>query len=297
MQTIKITAADGLTSATFVPERGGIGSSITLPWQNQAREILYCHDNFWDEKIDDLPGGWPFLFPICGRLKRDGELGRYLWNQQSYQLPIHGLSWWNPWQAESNSDQSQITLSLSSNDRLKQHYPFDFQIALDYRVEPGQLHCQQTVSNNSDEPMPYYAGFHPYLLMPDAGRLKADTQLALSAQHQLHYNDDLTDVNDGLTAPPSWPGSAADPNLNEQLFKLTDDHQIDVQYPDGFTLQMNSSAAFAYCQLYTMANKPFFCIEPWMGYPNGLNRLQGARWLAPGETESAWLTLSNTEAV
>ena len=76
-----IISPDGQTRASFVPELGGVGCSIIMPHQGKSRELLYLHDNFWEKDLQDLRGGWPFLFPICGRL----EL-------KEYQLPIHGFA-------------------------------------------------------------------------------------------------------------------------------------------------------------------------------------------------------------
>ena len=57
-----------------------------------------------------------------------------------------------------------------------------------------------------------------------------------------------------------------------------------------------TSFVLGYLQFYTMADKPFFCIEPWMGHPNALNALTGAHWLAPGEvTHGVFEVRANVE--
>jgi galactose mutarotase-like enzyme len=49
---------------------------------------------------------------------------------------------------------------------------------------------------------------------------------------------------------------------------------------------------FPYVQLFTETKKPFFCAEPWMAFPNAINAVSGARWLQPGKSDKAILTLS-----
>ena len=48
---------------------------------------------------------------------------------------------------------------------------------------------------------------------------------------------------------------------------------------------------FSYVQLYTIPEQPFFCVEPWMSFPNAMNTVSGVRWLQPGQTECGILTL------
>ena len=54
---------------------------------------------------------------------------------------------------------------------------------------------------------------------------------------------------------------------------------------------------FPYVQLYTMTEKPFFCVEPWMAAPNSLNTAKGCRWLEPGAVEHGVLRLWVTNGV
>ena len=101
MQVYTISSANGRTRASFVPKKGGFGTSIIMPHKNQDREILFLdQENFWHKETDNTcyPGGWPFLFPICGRLERLNQAGTYIYNAHVYQLPIHGFATTMPWQ-------------------------------------------------------------------------------------------------------------------------------------------------------------------------------------------------------
>ena len=69
--------------------------------------------------------------------------------------------------------------------------------------------------------------------------------------------------------------------------------------PDGTTIHMIAEGVedkdmFPYVQLYTVEDQPFFCVEPWMGFPNALNTVAGSRWLEPGRSEKGVLKIWTT---
>ena len=291
-----IYASDVLTRASFVPAFGGIGSSITMPDRGTARELLYHHDFFWDEPYTKTRGGWPFLFPICGRLERDGAEGVYLYEGRLHQLPIHGFSLRVPWRVTGVPAPDALTMELVDSEATREAYPFAFRVALTYRVRPGVLSGELRVENRGERPMPYYAGFHPFFRTPAPGAGKEQTRVELGARRQWLYNAKLTDIR-GQGEPPVFPAAASDPAVGETLNEVAAANATRLRYPDGFHLNLEVTetsvpAMFPFVQLYTMPERPFFCIEPWMGHPNALNAVTGVRWLAPGAKDRAVLTLS-----
>jgi len=293
-----ISSPDGHSRASFVPEKGGVGSSLIMPWQNQERELLYQHDHFWQRGNPNLPGGWPFIFPICARIERDGIFGNYLYDGELYNLPIHGFASAMPWQVKSD-DQNQpdkITLTLSATPETLKCYPFRFHIELEYSMENNKFICKQTYTNNDTKPMPYYGGFHPYFLTPPAQQGKEKVMLDYKPLRRFRYNERLTDLIGTQELFP-LPASITNPIINEQLVELKENKTITLSYPDGFKITMQADGVedvnlFPYVQLYTQAQEPFICIEPWMGFPNALNTIAGSRWLRPGQSEHGVLQLS-----
>jgi galactose mutarotase-like enzyme len=290
-----IHSQDKTLQASFIPEKGGIVSSIQMHLPAGNQEILYQHDFFWEKEWPDLPGGLPFLFPICGRLERDGKIGHYLYDGLLYELPIHGFSWSMPWEVLAfKSD--QITMCLVDTPKTHAMYPFAFKVILNYRFEKNQLICEQTYENTGHYALPYYAGFHPYFLTPMPNQGKSDLILDYAPQRRFIYNQKLTDIV-GETELFETPISIANPEINEQLTRLGEEKKIRLDYPNNFSITLESKGEknphlFNYVQLYTMADKPFFCIEPWMAAPNTLNTIIGAQWLSPGEIEKGFLSIS-----
>lgn len=292
-----ITSPDGNTRASFVPEKGGVGSSLIMPWQNNDRELLYQHKHFWQRNNTSLPGGWPFIFPICARIERDGIFGNYLYDGELYNLPIHGFAASLPWQVINNPNQpDKITLVLTETPATLKNYPFCFKIELEYSVANNKFTCRQKYTNTGTKPMPYYAGFHPYFLTPPPQQGKEKVILDYKPLRRFRYNERLTDLV-GTQELFTLPSSITNPIINEQLVELGENKNIILSYPDGFkiTLQANGvedTNLFRYVQLYTQEHESFICIEPWMSFPNALNSILGVRWLQPGQSEHGVLQLS-----
>lgn len=285
MEIYTIFSKDGSTRAAFAPDRGGAATSIIMPGRDGPRELLFSSKEVL---------GWPFCFPVCGRLEYQGQLNRYEYDGHVYELPIHGFAAHLPWKVKS-VDEGHICLTLRDTETTRAAYPFHFNVELWYEISHRKLICRQIYTNHGDRPMPYYAGFHPYFLTPLPQSGKNRVILNFQPIRHLRYNESLTDIigeEDLLTLP----ASAADPQIHEQLSQLGENHDIHLQFPDGDSLHMSAEGVedqnlFSYLQIYSPADQPFICVEPWMGFPNALNKSEGTRWLAPGQTEHGVLRL------
>ncbi len=273
-----ITAADGVSQFSVVPQLGGKGISLVMPYKGNTRELLYLPDDYWELEDKAWKGGWPFCFPICGRTTCNT-------------LPMHGFAAQMHWRViEKSSD--KITLQLSDTVETRKVYPYAFRLTLSYEITAGQLTCLQTCENLSDEPMWYYAGFHPYFLTPlqDKDCIQVDFQTIGRKQ----YNSTLTDIVGDLP-PLTLPQKITDPSLNEQL-SVVNENKTRLIYPDGMIISMDVEGLerenmFPYVQMYTQPTKSFFCIEPWMNFPNALNYKDKLLKLSPLSTEQSLLTL------
>lgn len=290
-EVYRLRAGDGSVEAEIVPALGAIVSSLRFRWKAEWREVLFQHPFFWDPQAERTRGGYPFLFPACGRLERDGVAGRYLYDGALYEMKIHGFSSRLPWTVE-REDAESLAVVLRDSEATRRQYPFGFEVRLRFAVGGGLLKVEQEYANTGSKPMPYYAGFHPYYLTPE-GEGKSRTLLRYRAKSQMRYNAKLTDIA-GREAPPSLPAPVTAPEINERLTEVDPATDVELVYPDGMVLHTlaqgeDDAAMFPYIQLYTMEERPFFCVEPWMGHPNALNTAGGCRWLAPGQRERGLL--------
>ena len=284
----RIRAATGGGEAAIVPELGAVVSSLRLPGPDGLREVLFRHPHFWDPAAVRTRGGIPFLFPVCGRLERNGQSGAYLFDGHVYEMKIHGFAMRGPWEVV-KADGASLTVCLADSPASLGQFPFSFRIMLVFRFEGEAFVIDQSYENTGKRAFPYYAGFHPYFLTPEPGAGKEAVMLNYKPCARWLMNERLTDIV-GTVAPPAMPCSLTDPAINEILTQVGPDREVVFTYPDGLELHtradgLDDPAMFPFVQLYTMADRPFYCVEPWMGFPNALNAAAGARWLAAGQTE------------
>ncbi len=293
-ETYTISSTDGSTQASFIPERGGILYSVVMPGQQGARELLFQDEQFWSRSQNSFMGGAPFCFPICGRLERQSHLNAYYYDGRIYELPIHGFAASKPWEV-AKAGENHLALTLRDDEETRTVYPFHFTVELHYEVSAKRLFCRQTYTNHGEIPLPYYAGFHPYFLTPSPGQGKEHVILNYTPIRRFRYNQRLTDL---VGEQPLFilPTAVSNAEINEQLTQLGEDKQIHLHYPGGdvinlFVEGVEDPDLFSYVQIYTEVDKSFICVEPWMAYPNALNSVAGARWLAPGQSEHGTLRL------
>jgi galactose mutarotase-like enzyme len=268
---------------------------MVAPGPSGVRELLFRHPFFWEKRTRELRGGWPFLFPVCGRLEREGEADTYREGNALYRMPIHGFGPRATWTVLDTGRPDELVLQLFDTDTTRARFPYSFEVSLRYRVENGALSCRLTCRNLSPRPLPWYAGFHPYFLTPPPGQGKEDVRLQFQPVRRLRYNERLTGIV-GEGPLPAMPLRIGDPGVNETLYELGAEREVRLLFPDGMVVHLatggtDNPGLFPYLQLYTLPDEPFVCVEPWMGTPNALNRPGASRTLAPGGVERAELRL------
>ena len=292
IRVFTLTAPDGLTRAEVVPELGGIVSSLVLPGPDGApRACLFRHPWFWDRATLETRGGIPLLFPVCGRLLQDNTPGLYHVQGRPFLLPIHGFAMRQAWNVMDASRPEELRLQRTDSEATRAVYPFAFVLELHFAVAPGALTCRFTVHNPGREPLPYAAGFHPYLATPPAGGGKEQTIFDARPRARLAYNATQTDVA-GRSPPPALPLPVGGGRLDSLLLEMGADRETRIAFPDGFEIRQTASALFAFRQLHTLPGEPFFCDEPWTAPAGALNRPGSFRLVLPGRSESGEIQIS-----
>jgi galactose mutarotase-like enzyme len=299
---ITIEAEDGLTTATFAPELGGLMVSLTMPDEKSLqgkRELLYMPEDFDFENPSKISGGFPLCFPICGRLTRDGEEGLYVFDGRRYKMGIHGFAHLFPWEVLYVL-KNQIGMRLSFNEKTLEMYPFEFEIELHFEVKNGELICQHRYLNISEnQVMPYYSGFHPYFLIDPSRYKKDQVFLCAEVSGEFFYNKALNDVIDSNEEKMTLSAPLSTPSLNERLFYFDKEAGFELHFPDRTILGLDIDdldgeevSSLPFLQLYHRPEEPFFCVEPWMSHPNAMNTQFATHVLFPGEIEEASFRIS-----
>jgi galactose mutarotase-like enzyme len=246
------------------PERGG----IVIGCQLHGKELLYLdRDSFLNPKAN-IRGGIPVLFPIAGQLVD----GQYEWKGDTFRMKNHGVARIFPWEvvATDTEGSASVTLSLHSNAETLAAYPFEFELRFTYRLQAGVLSIEQQYINHSQQEMPMVAGFHPYFAT-DSKNLVYETD----ATRMLDYNDKMEKPFNNDLDLSRMVESAALLNATKQeiAFPLSEEHKVRLTYSDDFR----------YIVLWSVAGKPFICVEPWTALNEALNDNEGLITVAPGE--------------
>lgn len=253
---ITYTLSDSAAEASIdiVPGRGG----IVTQWQIGSHALLYLEgDRFLDPTLS-IRGGIPILFPICGNLPDD----TYTHKGKTYKLPQHGFGRTLPWEVvdQSTQDAASLTLRLTSNDHTRAVYPFDFEITFTYRLLGNTLSIHQLYTNQSDEPMPFSTGLHPYFSTANAANLELD----IPANHYQPKDD-----------PKIYPFTGSfDFSQAEVDVAFTDVSTTTASVKDGdrdLRIRLDYDTLYSTLVFWSVKGKPFYCLEPWSAPRNAMN--------------------------
>lgn len=268
MKSYSISDQQG-TQVTILPGKGATAVSLT----RDGVEFLYRNES--NLASAERPRcGIPFLFPIFGRL----DNGQYVYEGKSFSMDIHGFGRTSGWNIVTHST-DMLCLSLEANEETLRQYPFLFWIELCYRVENGTLLIHQRYENLGKKPMPYNFGFHPYFRVDGL----EDAQIEITSDN--HF-----DSESGRAVPFGYGRvSVSIPEGRTE----TGDAFMGVSSPavlslprEGRKITMEFDDNFPQLLLWTQVKKPFLCMEPINGTPNGLNT--GMYFiLQPGERREA----------
>jgi galactose mutarotase-like enzyme len=255
------------------PERGG----IVLSYGANGHELLYLDkETFYDPQAN-IRGGIPILFPISGSLPN----GSYEWEGENYTMKNHGIARVLPWEVIETKEigEASLTLRLRSNPTTLESFPFDFELIFTYVLKDAALHILQEYRNLSNQEMPMYAGLHPYFLA-DRKNIAYETD----ASRFLDLNDHKEKTFEGII----------DLSKSIECVILLDVQKpkISFQPADQRIVQIKYSEEFKYIVIWSIPDKPFVCVEPWMAQPNEMIRKQELTMVQPNETLRAELVIT-----
>jgi galactose mutarotase-like enzyme len=269
---IDLARDDGKSSATIVPERGAIATRFRVG----ARDVFYLDESTLIDETKNVRGGCPVLFPSPGKLTNDA------WSRdgRSGHLKQHGFARNLAWKVE-RATKTDALLSLAATPETLTEYPWDFRAELRFVLGDSSLRIEQRVKNESDAPMPFGFGFHPYFAVPSASKAKARIP---------------------TRATRAWD-NAAKKRIDFKGFDLTS-REVDMHLLDhGATecslvvegtrsIKVSGSAEYTHWVVWTLEGKDFVCVEPWTCPGDALNTGDRVLTLARGESRDMFIEIS-----
>ena len=251
----------------------GVLSATISPFGAELRSVrMDGIEYLWQQEPDRPSGMAPVLFPICGSLNQ----GRYTFGVREYALPVHGFAKRSLFRTECALDGASATFTLESDDATRAVYPFDFALAITFRLDGRTLSVEASVTNRCDAEMPFAYGGHPGFRVPLGGEGAFEDWF-------LEFGPDAAPeafafAEGGLLAGskrafPLEPGGRLP--LRHDLFNT---YGIFLSGTGGsVTLRSGKSPRSVTVRFPDMPDvgfwhapgeAPFLCIEPWTGMPS-----------------------------
>lgn len=252
---MEIELRNGNTAAK-IKDKGAELVSFSI----DGRELMWCGDEkYWGKTS-------PFLFPMIGNLRN----GKTLIDGKEYSITKHGFARDNVFTTEKLSDNKAV-FTFSSNEETKKSFPFDFKIQLSYTLSEGKLIIDYSVTNESDNAMPYCIGAHPAFSCPDI------SDYVLIFEQAETVNSPIMNLETRMWSDNNRIGRLDNSNRFELSYPLFDNDCVYfdtikskscslVSEKDGSGVKV-SWTGFETLGVWTPDHKnaPFICIEPWCG--------------------------------
>lgn len=299
----------GLT-ACLSPHDGAELSSLTVRDESGDRELLY-RGNDW-RPVDGWTGRAPWLWPVAGRTYGEYDAAgnplresAFHWGlgDQVLPMPHHGFARVKQWRADTigaDAAGAYAYASHESNGDDRAVYPFN------YRLESGvslsdsmvTLTMRVVAGHDNDRPMPFTIGQHLTFNFESwwgkdwlRGTIHGLGRSAWRVGPLM-----LADCAQSLSGEPL---KLSDPVLGDLLIEAAPGKALRVTSPDGckhidlsFTASSLPSEDAALWVTHRDPSGRFFCVEPWIGWPNGINSGRGRIDVEPGEVWSFSLQMN-----
>ena len=222
-------------------------------WQGNAK--------YWEDRS-------PVLFPICSSVFGD----TYTYRGKEYKMGLHGFAQYEIFSADKKSD-TEITFSITSNDKTREVYPFDFIFSITYTLDGNKLSVSANIKNTGSDVLHATFGAHPGFNTPLGGE-------GVFEDYYIEFSEEA--VPEKIFVAPVT--GKTEPLILEDKKILRLHHDLFI--PDGIfmsgmakelTLRSTSgkrSVKLSYDDMEYLGiwqeygtDTPFICIEPWCAPP------------------------------
>lgn len=251
-----VTLKNNEISATI----NSFGAELVSLIKGETNYIWTVDTNYWNKTS-------PVLFPIVGRLKNDS----YSYKDKEYHLNRHGFARENEFEVVLQNE-TEVVFSFSSNEETLKVYPFIFELQIIYTLTTTGLLIAYKVINKSVDRMPFSIGAHPAFAMTQnfedytLAFPKEEIFESYLLENELFSGKTKTIPSKGNTIPLSYDLFAED----ALVFKHLKSSEITVLYKNEPYFKINCKG-FPYLGIWTKANAPFLCLEPWFGHADEKN--------------------------
>ncbi len=236
------------SSIRIVPERGG----LITEWRSEGKELLYFDLDRFMDKDKSVRGGIPILFPICGDLSEG-----YLIGGKKYFLKQHGFARDLPWSISQLNDDLGVSLKLSETNDSLSYFPFFFTIQMDVYLKEKSLQIIVKIYNQSEDPMPFSFGLHPYFKVSNIKKIKLD---GLPGRCIDQTNMKVTNASDQVRILDKGVDFLSYPSSSVKLLDSLSRNVIELIHQEPMDTTV----------IWTDPPREMICLEPWTSPRNSL---------------------------
>ncbi len=274
LDQIELKSCDDKSYAQISIKLGGSLQNLSL----QNRGIIKDLSPF----NYDVSYASAILFPFANRV----ENGRYTFQQNQYSLEtnaigesnaLHGLVYNKTFtliDQEVSYDFASVTLRYDEQQKVK-GFPFHYSLELTYILRNENLELKVEVKNKDSKSFPFTIGWHPYFwstnLYHSYLSINSDKKLSVD-EKKIPVKIDDVKVDDVIQIMDNDFDDCFVLNNNEVNFKTPD-----------YSINLRSSYAHNYVQIYTPKGVNAIAIEPITGPSNSFNNKFGLQILDAGE--------------
>ena len=232
--------------------------------------VAMQHELLWQADPKYWARHAPVLFPIVGKLAND----KLKVGDQLFPMGQHGFARDSEFIVISQLKNS-ITFQLSSSPQTLKHFPFDFQLIVEYTLLDDTLLTTYTVVNPATTVLPFSLGAHPAFNWPLVeGVDKKQHKIILNKEE----NGLISQLENGLITHDDIPSPVnnkillLDDSLFENdalIFKNIKSKSIRYEAEQHNGVKTTIELLFEDFNdlgIWTKPGAGFICLEPWLGY-------------------------------
>lgn len=246
--------------------------ALSAEFSTLGAEMRILRDEAGRDLLSDGPpeywtGRAPLLFPVVGAV--NGNQIRV--DGQAYAMAKHGIARTRAFEVvETAAD--RVRFRLESDSATHAHYPFDFRLDVQHRIEGATLHTEAVLTNPGDIPLPASFGFHPAFRWPlPWGGTRAEHRLVFAEAEPAPIR--RIDTTSGLVLRDPRPTPVEGDMLAPRddlfvpdalIFDRLRSRSVRFGVPGGRMLRVDFPD-MPLLGVWTKPGAPFLCIEPWQG--------------------------------
>ncbi|OBI54771.1 aldose 1-epimerase [Mycobacterium sp. E787] len=290
MRPITLTDPSAPVAATFVPDAGMIGTSLT----DDGAELLGQRRGLDAYIQAGKTMGIPILYPWANRLgdaryTAEGVTvtltpGEHGVRPDPNGLPIHGtLAAYPGWRVTAQTaNELTAEVDFGADPELLAAFPYPHVLTVAVRLADRALTVRATVTATGDLAVPLCFGFHPYLCLPDVPR----AEWVIETPPLRHLALDERGLPTGAAEPEPARREALGNNAFDDAYDQVGEGAVFAVSGGDRRVEVHFERGFSATQIFAPAGdepeKQVVCFEP-MAAPTDALRRGGYRSARPGE--------------